>query len=193
MNHWDIVLQEGKPSVARNARRDLPVALPTPAIESRNNASPVASPTDRCSDTEKNSCVRSLQAQEESPATIHGTKQEPTERESKRESLMNAKLLLRLSAQRSPKRKTFACGQCSKSLTRGADLNRHTRSVHLNVRPYACPAPNCDKIFAEQYNMKRHLNTIHKHPKHLCNTCKKGFSHLYKLKKHVLKHKPHVK
>lgn len=40
------------------------------------------------------------------------------------------------------------------------DLNRHLRSIHLQMKPILCPC--CNRKFAKQETLLRHLNTAHR-------------------------------
>lgn len=40
------------------------------------------------------------------------------------------------------------------------DLNRHLRSIHLQMKPILCPY--CNRKFAKQETLLRHLNTAHR-------------------------------
>ena len=51
------------------------------------------------------------------------------------------------------------CHICGIWLTQKSKLSRHVAAVHLNERPFKCP--KCPKAFNEQYNMKKHLSTVH--------------------------------
>lgn len=46
------------------------------------------------------------------------------------------------------------------STTTIGDLNRHLRSIHLQMKPILCPC--CNRKFAKQETLLRHLNTAHR-------------------------------
>ncbi|KAI9206013.1 uncharacterized protein BJ171DRAFT_422371, partial [Polychytrium aggregatum] len=44
---------------------------------------------------------------------------------------------------------------CGKSFSTSGHLSRHTR-IHLNIKPFCCPFPDCSSRFSRQDNMRQH-------------------------------------
>ena len=114
-----------------------------------------------------------------------------------------------------PKKKC-RCPYCQKYIHKKANLKIHIERKHSSKKPYNCSlckkkfASNfllqehlgyhglrniftcdvCGKKFNERsYNLERHMKTVHSAEKpFLCNICKKGYSRLDVLNKHMLTH-----
>lgn len=54
--------------------------------------------------------------------------------------------------------KPYTCPHCGKSFNRPSSLKIHLAS-HTAPRPYKCPFPGCDRSFAVESNMRRHMRT----------------------------------
>jgi len=52
------------------------------------------------------------------------------------------------------------CKICMKKFLSTSHLNRHKKS-HSQEKNYPCPMPGCSSRFAQNYNLKAHLNTVH--------------------------------
>ncbi|RSH77893.1 uncharacterized protein EHS24_002964 [Apiotrichum porosum] len=52
------------------------------------------------------------------------------------------------------------CARHTRTFRSNADLQRHIRS-HRGERPYACPAPGCDKAYGQQNKMVNHVKQQH--------------------------------
>jgi hypothetical protein len=50
----------------------------------------------------------------------------------------------------------FNCTECESTFKRLPDLQRHTRSIHSNFKPFVCPY-RCGKAFSRKDALKRHL------------------------------------
>ncbi|KDQ27708.1 hypothetical protein PLEOSDRAFT_1056240, partial [Pleurotus ostreatus PC15] len=74
---------------------------------------------------------------------------------------------------------------CGSTFTRRFNLRGHLRS-HTEERPYVCEWPGCKKGFARQHDCKRH-QALHsaKSQNNLCRGCKKTFSRLDALNRHL--------
>ncbi|RDB25293.1 Transcriptional regulator CRZ1 [Hypsizygus marmoreus] len=74
---------------------------------------------------------------------------------------------------------------CGSTFTRRFNLRGHLRS-HTEERPYVCEWPGCNKGFARQHDCKRHqaLHTA-KSQANVCRGCKKAFSRLDALNRHL--------
>lgn len=74
---------------------------------------------------------------------------------------------------------------CGSTFTRRFNLRGHLRS-HTEERPYVCEWPGCGKGFARQHDCKRH-QTLHatKSQANVCRGCKKTFSRLDALNRHL--------
>ncbi|KAF1914712.1 hypothetical protein BDU57DRAFT_519864 [Ampelomyces quisqualis] len=49
--------------------------------------------------------------------------------------------------------------RCKQSFARPEHLRRHMRTVHSDLRPYACKVPRCDKAFSRGDNLRDHYWT----------------------------------
>lgn len=58
----------------------------------------------------------------------------------------------------------FVCkvSGCHKSFAFRDGLNRHTSTVHENVRAHKCPVEGCDKRFKQRSHCEKHLRTVHR-------------------------------
>ncbi|CAL8123775.1 unnamed protein product [Orchesella dallaii] len=75
------------------------------------------------------------------------------------------------------------CDICGKFLKDPSSLRQH-KQIHLNIRPFVCPEPECGKSFRRKFHMQTHL-LIHKgDKKHQCNYC----GRLFLLQKDLVSH-----
>ncbi|KAK0151289.1 Histone-lysine N-methyltransferase PRDM9 [Merluccius polli] len=56
-----------------------------------------------------------------------------------------------------PEKKTNTCVQCDKSFSNGQYLEKHKTRVHGNLRPYVCTL--CRKTFSQLHDLARHLKS----------------------------------
>ena len=54
--------------------------------------------------------------------------------------------------------KTFRCIECGTCFTRGGDLNKHTKNIHLKLRRFRCESEGCNKAYATRFELNRHID-----------------------------------
>ncbi|ODN04538.1 putative zinc finger protein [Orchesella cincta] len=75
------------------------------------------------------------------------------------------------------------CDTCGKFLKDPSSLRQH-KQIHLAIRPFLCPEPECGKSFRRKFHMQTHL-LIHKgDKKHQCADC----GRLFLLQKDLVSH-----
>ncbi|KAI8801023.1 hypothetical protein BJ742DRAFT_685475, partial [Cladochytrium replicatum] len=47
---------------------------------------------------------------------------------------------------------------CGKAFSTSGHLSRHERT-HTNIKPFACPIPNCTSRFSRHDNMRQHFRS----------------------------------
>lgn len=66
------------------------------------------------------------------------------------------------------------CDTCGKFLKDQSTLRQH-KKIHLNIRPFICTEPNCEKSFRRKFHLQTHA-LIHKGVKdHQCGYCGRCF------------------
>ena len=76
------------------------------------------------------------------------------------------------------------CEICNKTFV---NLKMHIKTVHDNVRTYACP--HCKKSFAKKSGLDRHVTTVHEKLKNFpCSLCGRAFGEKAQLTKHITIH-----
>ncbi|CAL8095418.1 unnamed protein product [Orchesella dallaii] len=82
--------------------------------------------------------------------------------------------------------KKYPCGQCGRSLTDLASLQRHLRAQHSSPRNHACG--ECGKTFATSSGLKQHAH-IHSSIKPFqCEVCRKAYTQFSNLCRHKRMH-----
>uniref|UniRef100_T1IRZ2 C2H2-type domain-containing protein n=1 Tax=Strigamia maritima TaxID=126957 RepID=T1IRZ2_STRMM len=77
----------------------------------------------------------------------------------------------------------YRCTQCMNKYASPEALNHHMATTNHNY-----PCPHCEKVFACERYLRRHLPTHGTLDLHLCNVCNKGFKTEHYLKMHMLIH-----
>ena len=49
---------------------------------------------------------------------------------------------------------------CGKRFSQEGNLQKH-RNLHQNIRPHACPDPNCDAAFVQKVHLDYHTQQYH--------------------------------
>jgi len=80
----------------------------------------------------------------------------------------------------------FQCNICGKGFLQAWHLGRHM-TTHTGNKPFKCA--ECSKSFGSRFEMRTHINYIHKGIKeHKCEVCGKHFTLRSNLKVHMRKH-----
>ncbi|XP_065067638.1 zinc finger protein ZFP2-like [Rhopilema esculentum] len=80
----------------------------------------------------------------------------------------------------------FQCSVCGKGFLQAWHLGRHM-TTHTGNKPFKCV--ECSKSFGSRFEMRTHINYIHKGIKeHKCDVCGKHFTLRSNLKVHMRKH-----
>ena len=78
----------------------------------------------------------------------------------------------------------FSCEQCGSGYTKEGYLKRHMEEKHgLQKKQVGPVCSECDKVFANPYNLVKHMKTHLK-----CTTCKKEFESVEETKLHKKEH-----
>ncbi|KFM81508.1 Transcription factor IIIA, partial [Stegodyphus mimosarum] len=115
---------------------------------------------------------------------------------------------------RKKRHKIFKCSYCDKEFNKHNWLQKH-EYIHTGIRPFLCPADNCERRFLVPSKLKKHMkvhegyactkpgcdktflkwsllvkHNVINHPKvHKCASCNKEFSRSSNLKEHEFVHK----
>ncbi len=66
------------------------------------------------------------------------------------------------------------CEVCGATFSKRANLVRHTKTVHNNVKPFICET--CGSKFGLKADLQRHMRNIHEKRAFCCRTCGKSFA-----------------
>ncbi|KAK7053458.1 hypothetical protein VNI00_004084 [Paramarasmius palmivorus] len=118
-------------------------------------------------------------------ATASGVRLPPILQVEKQQVTTSATQLASASRRRNEAQFTCPVPGCGSTFTRRFNLRGHLRS-HTEERPFVCDWPGCKKGFARQHDCKRHqaLHTA-KPQANVCQGCKKTFSRLDALNRHL--------
>lgn len=67
---------------------------------------------------------------------------------------------------------------CGRVFVESSKLEGHI-NTHLNIKPYSCDRPGCDKKYASRFIRNRHMKmcgATSQEPVKVCNDCGKSFS-----------------
>ncbi|RDX53883.1 hypothetical protein OH76DRAFT_1161354 [Lentinus brumalis] len=65
--------------------------------------------------------------------------------------------------------------ECEAAFSRKADMVRHLRAVHLNIKNFECPYEDCPRVFAQKSSLTSHLNVHTQAKPYACPTCERPF------------------
>ncbi|ESK96572.1 transcriptional regulator prz1 [Moniliophthora roreri MCA 2997] len=119
------------------------------------------------------------------PSANASTRLPPILQVEKQQVTTSATQLASASRRRNEAQFTCPVPGCGSTFTRRFNLRGHLRS-HTEERPFVCDWPGCKKGFARQHDCKRHqaLHTA-KPQSNVCQGCKKTFSRLDALNRHL--------
>lgn len=86
--------------------------------------------------------------------------------------------------------KPFSCS-CGKTFRTKRLLSIHERAVHRGIKPFKCNQSDCNKAYAYDVDLKRHLFSAHSiwsTKKHPCLICSRIFPEAKLLRKHMDSH-----
>ncbi|XP_034825097.1 transcription factor IIIA-like [Maniola hyperantus] len=90
-----------------------------------------------------------------------------------------------------PNKKIYACPfeGCTSVFDRPYRLAQH-RLAHVNVKPFVCEEPNCEKAYTSKSHLDRHIKTAHKEAAEVnvlycCPKCMKKYVNRQNLKRHI--------
>lgn len=66
------------------------------------------------------------------------------------------------------------CDECGATFSKRANLVRHTKTVHNNVKPFACAT--CASRFGLKADLQRHMRNIHEKRAFCCRACGRSFA-----------------
>lgn len=66
------------------------------------------------------------------------------------------------------------CDACGTTFSKRANLVRHTKTVHNNVKPFTCDT--CGSRFGLKADLQRHMRNIHEKRAFCCRTCGRSFA-----------------
>ena len=82
--------------------------------------------------------------------------------------------------------KLLKCAQCKKRFNDRSSMNKHTKTVHADLRPYTCSL--CEKCLTSSSHLKDHQVTHTNQKEFQCLQCGKSFAFRSSLNKHSLNH-----
>jgi DNA-directed RNA polymerase subunit RPC12/RpoP len=83
--------------------------------------------------------------------------------------------------------RSYGCSLCHRTFARTSHLRKHEARVHdSDSRPgVACVSTDCDAVFDNKYNMRRHVSVVHRTESiYDCEMCHKQFGFLQHLNTH---------
>lgn len=84
--------------------------------------------------------------------------------------------------------RTHACHLCDKKFFISSSLNKHVKSVHINLRSFRCNVDGCNKAYNQKSYLQYHHRQVHlKQNHHSCVICEKTFSFKGNLTVHMKK------
>lgn len=86
--------------------------------------------------------------------------------------------------------RTYRCSSgCERDFTQTSHLNQHVRTVHRNLKPFACD--ECPRSFGKRFDLTSHKSAVHANERpHVCRVCRKAFAKRSNLVRHENKLHP---
>ena len=75
------------------------------------------------------------------------------------------------------------CPSCGKSFETKESLKRHEARIHENKKPHKCSL--CDGYYGDKSELRAHIQGVHGEKKHACSLCKKRFTAIGGLNRHL--------
>ena len=75
------------------------------------------------------------------------------------------------------------CPSCGKSFETKESLKRHEERIHENKKPHKCSL--CDGYYGDKSELRAHIQGVHGEKKHACSLCKKRFTAIGGLNRHI--------